>query len=33
MDVEARKPLGLLLDGLDSRDGGCARATAAEADE
>ena len=33
MDIEARKPLGLLLDGLDARDRGPARAIAAEADE
>src|SRR5438105_6741965 len=33
MDDEARKPLGLLLEGLHSCDGGSARATAAETDE
>ena len=33
IDVKACKPLGLLLDDLDSRDRGCARATAAKADE
>jgi hypothetical protein len=33
VDIEARKPLGLLLDDLDARNRGRARAIAAEADE